>query len=117
MSKTEGFGKSKRAQRWTAAEARDVVERWRGSGHSAAAFAAEHRISASRLWYWSKQLEQQEPNGVPQFVAVGVRAEANAVHAVEIGLGGLTLRVREGADPGFIARLVSALQRGGTQSC
>ena len=53
MSETERSGKSKRAKRWTAVEAREVVERWRGSGQSAAAFAAQHRISAARLSYWS----------------------------------------------------------------
>jgi transposase-like protein len=117
MSETERSGKSKRAQRWTAAKGREVVERWRGSGQSAAAFALQHGISASRLSYWSKQFEQQESNGTPQFVAVAVRAERSSVHAVEIGLGDLMLRVHEGADPGFIAQLVSALQCGRTQRC
>ena len=58
MGETERSGKRKRAARWTPSEAREVVERWRGSGQSAAAFAAQHRISASRLSYWSKQLER-----------------------------------------------------------
>ena len=117
MSETERSGKSKRAKRWTAAEAREVVERWRGSGQSAAAFAAQHRISAARLSYWSKQLELQASEDAPQFVAVAVPAAASAVHAVEIAVGGLTLRVREGANAGFVAQLVTALQRRSAQPC
>ena len=115
MSETERSGKSKRAKRWTAAEAREVVERWRGSGQSAAAFAAQQRISAARLSYWSKQLEHG-CGDAPQFVAVAV-PDASAAHAVEIAIGGLTLRVREGADAGFVAQLVTALQRRSAQSC
>ena len=117
MSETERSGKSKRAQRWTAAEAREVVERWRGSGQSAAAFAAQHRISATRLSYWSKQLELRGSEGSPQFVAVAVPADPSGAHAVEIAVGALTLRVQAGADPSFIAQLVTALQRRSTQPC
>jgi hypothetical protein len=117
MSETERRTKRKRAKRWTPAEAREVVERWRRSGQGAAAFAAQQQISATRLSYWSKQLELQGVEDAPQFVAVGVPAEASRVHAVEIALAGLTLRVRDGADPGFIAQLVSALQRRDEQPC
>lgn len=117
MRQTECSGKSKRAKRWTAAEAREIMERWRGSGQSAVAFAAQHRISAARLSYWSKQLELQRSEDAPQFVAVAVPAAASAAHAVEIAVGGLTLRVREGADAGFVAQLVAALRRGSTQPC
>jgi len=117
MSETERSKKNRRAQRWTRAEAREVVERWRRSGQSAAAFAAQQQISATRLSYWSKQLALRGGDDSPQFVAVAVPAEVSPVHAVEIALGGLTLRVRDGADPGFIAQLVSALQRRGEQPC
>jgi hypothetical protein len=113
MSET---GKRKRATRWTPAQGREVVERWRGSGQSAAAFGAQHHISTSRLWYWSKQLELQRDTA-PQFVAVSVPAETGSVHAVEIVVSGLTVRVREGADASFVAQLVSALQRGSAAPC
>jgi hypothetical protein len=109
MSETERSGKRKRAKRWSAAEAREVVKRWRESGQSAAAFASEQHISATRLAYWSKQLELQAEQS-PQFVAVTMPAEPSTMHRVEIAVGGLTLRVREGVGAGFIAQLVSALQ-------
>lgn len=116
MSETERSGR-KRAKRWSSAEAREVVERWRRSGQSAAAFAAQHRVSAARLSYWSKQLELRGAEAGPEFVAVAVPADASAPHAVEIAVGALTLRVREGADAGFVALLVAALQRRSTPPC
>jgi hypothetical protein len=116
MSETERSGKSKRSKRWTAEQAREVVERWRGSGQSAATFAAQQHIHVSRLSYWSKQLELQEDEPA-QFVAVSVPAETSAVHAIELEVNGLTLRVREGADVRFVAQLVSALQRRSITPC
>ena len=116
MTETERTGKSKRAERWTAAQAREVIERWRGSGQTAAAFAAQHRISPTRLSYWAKQLEL-EADASPQFVAVDVPVEPMAMHAVEIQVGGLTVRVREGVDTRFIVQLVSALQQRGITAC
>ena len=114
MSETDRLRKNTRAKRWTRREARDAVERWRGSGQSAAAFAAQHDVSASRLSYWSKQLTlQAEPSA--QFVAVALPAQPSAAATVEIVMGGLMLRVAEGADTRFIAQLVSALR--GTQPC
>ena len=117
MSETERSGKSKRANRWTSAQAREVIERWRGSGQSAAAFAAQHRISATRLSYWSKQLGLEADGLSPQFVTVDMPAMPSAVHAVEIEVGGLTVRVREGADTRFVVQLVSALQHRNVPSC
>ena len=109
MSEIRRSGSGKRAKRWTKAEAREVVTRWKGSRQSATGFATQHHLSASRLSYWSKRLDLQAAES-PQFVAVAVGPETSATHAVEIAIGGLTLRVREGVDTGFVAQLVSALQ-------
>lgn len=116
MSETERSGKSRYAQRWTAAQASEFVERWRASGQSAATFAAQHAVSASRLTYWSKQLETQGDE-TPQFVAVTMPAATRSVHVVDVEVNGLTVRVREGADAAFVVQLICALQRGSTQPC
>jgi hypothetical protein len=44
-------------------------------------------------------------------------AEPSTVHMIEIAVGGLTLRVREGVGAGFIAQLVSALRDRSAQPC
>jgi len=43
---------------WRAADARVVVEAWRRSGRSLAAFARQHGVSARRLAYWRTQLDR-----------------------------------------------------------
>jgi len=116
MSETPRLGKKDgRANRWTAGYARAVVERWRASGQSAVAFAAQHGINASRLSYWSKQIEQPQGEAAATFIAVPVEA-ANASRAVEIVVGGLIVRVREGVDARYVAQLVNAL-RSAAQPC
>lgn len=114
MSETERSGRY--AQRWTTVQAREFVERWKASGQSAAAFATQHAVSASRLTYWSKQLETQADEA-PQFVSVAMPTAARSGHVVDVEVSGLTVRVREGADAAFVAQLICALQRGSTQPC
>ena len=56
MSKSE-TDKKQRSKHWKMDQAREFIGQWRSSGKSATAFAAEHGFSATRLSYWSKQLE------------------------------------------------------------
>ena len=114
MSEAERSGKSGRAKRWTADEARAVIEQWRSSGQTAAAFSAQRRISATRLAYWSKQLEQADSTPPAQFVAVTVPSAAGLI---EIEVGQVTLRVRADVDTRYVVQLVAALQAGGVHRC
>jgi hypothetical protein len=109
-------GNHRRAKRWTTEHARGVVARWRASGKSATGFAAEQGITATRLSYWAKQIEQVK---APEFVAVSV-PESHVTPsraAIEIELGGLTLRVYESVDELYVARLIAALQARGCARC
>ena len=108
-----------RGSNWSAEEAATVVVRWRRSGLSAGAFAEREGISTSRLWYWSKRLSK--PNTV-SFVPVTMR-DANGdpgpqrrQDVIELEVGGVTVRVREGLDDERIARLCAALS-GMARSC
>jgi hypothetical protein len=71
MSKSEQDQK-RRGKRWTLAQARQVVEQWQSSGKSGVVFAAEQGFSATRLSYWSKQIEAAASRA-PKFVAVSDR--------------------------------------------
>lgn len=119
MSKSERDQKQ-RGKRWTLAQARQVFEQWQASGKSAAAFAAEHDFSATRLAYWTKQIETVAPKG-PRFVAVPIAARipttSRGARGVEIEVDGLTLRVGDDADVRYVARLVAALQTRGGERC
>ena len=41
---------------WTDDEAQVVLDEWRRSGDSIAAFARKHGVTASRLYWWKKRL-------------------------------------------------------------
>jgi hypothetical protein len=117
MSEAERSFRNRRAKRWTSAQAREVIERWRASGQTAAAFATQQRISATRLSYWSKQLEQREVEP-PQLVAVPISASRPpaARATIEIEVAGLILRVREDVDARYLVQLIAALRdRGGVR--
>ena len=118
MSETLRSGKRDgRAARWSADYARTVVDQWKASGQSAVAFAAQHGIHASRLSYWSKQLEpSQDGPTATTFVAVPVEASAAPSGAVEIEVDGVVVRLREGTDARYVVQLVRAL-RSTAQRC
>jgi hypothetical protein len=94
MSKSERDRK-RRSKRWTLGQARQIVEQWQASGKSAVAFAAEQGFSATRLSYWTKQIEAVAPKA-PRFVAVPISARipttSRGALGVEIDVDGLTLR-------------------------
>jgi hypothetical protein len=117
MSDTQSSGtKDGRASRWTATQARAVIEQWKASGQSAAAFATQHGFQVGRLAYWSKQLEYAEHDATAAFVAVPMEA-TSASASIEIELDGqLTIRIPEGADTRYIVQLVAAL-RSRAQPC
>ena len=122
MSKSEQDRK-RRGKRWTLGQARQVMEQWRASGKSAVAFAAEQGFSATRLSYWTKQIEAVARKA-PRFVAVPINARnpttsrgARGALGVEIEVDGLTLRVDDNVDVRYVAQLVAALQTRGAERC
>lgn len=119
MSETGRGGKRVRAARWTAIEARAVIEEWKTSGQSAVAFAQERGISATRLSYWSKQLAEEMVEATPRFVSVAVPSARDATTGatMEIEFGGVIMRVREDIDARTIVQLVTALHGRGCDRC
>jgi len=78
-----------RGSYWRAADARVVVEAWRRSGRSLAAFARQHGVSPQRLTYFREQLEAGPTGEAVAFHPVQVvpaRAET-APAAIEVRLG------------------------------
>jgi len=45
------------AATWTEGEARAVLDEWKRSGKSMAAFARHHGLTAPRLYWWRKKLQ------------------------------------------------------------
>jgi hypothetical protein len=120
MGKRRAGGPLRKAgwQQWTADEARQVVEAWRASGLSLAAFARERGLIAERVRWWSKRLGDWGPakgEEVLQFAPVVVR-DLRPIAATPGG--GVSLRLAGGvvievADVATVpAAWVSALVKG-----
>ena len=64
------------------------MREWQDSGLSAVQFAAQRRITATRLSYWEERLGQKAA-GTASFVAVPLSSQ----HAVELEHRGVTVRL------------------------
>jgi len=95
---------------WRGVDAERMLEAWRRSGQSAAAFAREHGLSAARLLRWRARLE---PTVAPAFHPVRVvgRGRPSPITSarpepLELELrGGCRIRVPAGFDPAQLEEL------------
>jgi len=95
-----------------------LVAQFEGSGKSRKEFAAEAGIGLPIFQYWLYKLRRERDArvvrkaAVPEvrLVPVTVRARAAAPVRLELRMAGLRIRVPVGADPGYVARLATALR-------
>ena len=88
---------------------RDLIDRWKASGESVAAFCAAHRVSQATFYSWRKRLAtgtRRTTRPAPAFAPVRVVPDPTA----EVVLpNGLILRIPATTEPAAVARLVAAL--------
>jgi len=104
---------------------RALVESWRASGLTGAAFCRQRNLRPQRLHYWRERLgypmrivrtgspRTADVPSAPEssgFVQVVVHAPASAPTDVEIVVGDVVIRIRPGFDPVMLRSLVSALR-------
>src|SRR5262245_50961077 len=91
---------------------RDLIDRWKVSGQSIAAFCAASHVSQATFYAWRKRLAaraRSTARPAPAFAAVRVVPDAT----VEVILPtGLLVRVPIGTNPVVIARLIAAFGGG-----
>ena len=112
-------------------QGRALVDDWRQSGLSRAAYARQHRIGAHLLTYWEKKflpsvgaresLSTNQPEAgdaanafvqVPLPMAVSSRPPPSTASPIEIRLvGGALVRVSSGVDPDLLGVVVQTLMR------
>ena len=112
-------------------QGRALVDDWRQSGLSRAAYARQHRIGAHLLTYWEKKIlplaRSREPIStlhpevadpanafvqVPLPMAVSSRPTPPTASPIEIRLvGGALVRVSSGVDPDLLGVVVQTLMR------
>jgi hypothetical protein len=87
---------------------RERVGQWRASGISIASYAAQLSYPADRLRYWAQRLRREE-RAAP-LIAVQVQPSAST-SAIELrGPSGWSLRLDAGADPAWLAAVLSGLR-------
>jgi hypothetical protein len=96
---------------WTEADARRVLDEWRQSGQSIAAFARERHMSAPRLYWWRKRLPTSLV-GAPlvSLVPAKIVARSEAVAIVIRMPSGVAIEVAS-ASPRWIAAIITELER------
>ena len=103
---------------------RALVEAWRASGLTGAAYCRAHNIRPQRLHYWRERLGypikvmgDRTPMAHPQpstpatgFVQVVVDRTAPSTTAVDIVVGGAIIRVQPGFDASLLRSVIEALR-------
>ena len=102
---------------------RTLVEAWRSSGLSGAAFCRQHHLRAQRLHYWRERLgypvrvisDRRRPPASPPpttdgfvQVVVGTAVPTPTSH-VDIVVGDAVVRVRTGFDAALLREVVRAM--------
>jgi transposase-like protein len=97
---------------WTEDDARAVVEEWRRSGETIAAFARRHSMSAWRLYSWRKKLRTEaKPRAVPTLSLVPASIVAVSGATLTLRLPGEVSIEVANASPSWVATLVAELTR------
>jgi hypothetical protein len=110
----------RRGTRWSADDAREILDEWATSGESLHAFAKGRGLLPQRLWWWQKRLagtrgrvsDRAAIATAPAFLPVTVRSvEAEPILARVETADGLRveLRVLDSASAAWVASLVKAL--------
>ncbi len=115
-TEVDEIGRIARRPYWREADARRVVEAWRASEASAAAFARRYQLDARRILRWAKDLDSALHPAAVEFHPVRVVDRSDARSAcveppiVEIVLvGGERIRVPSGVDPADLRRILDVV--------
>jgi transposase-like protein len=97
---------------WTDDDARAVLEEWRRSGDSIAAFARRHSVPAWRLYSWREKLRTTaKPGAAPTLTLVPASIVAVSGATLTLRLPGEVSIDIANASPSWVATLVAELTR------
>ncbi len=89
-----------------------LVQEWKVSGATAATFARTRSVSKSSLFFWSSVFKREESQKMPtRILPVQVIGAVEARPAeLELAVGTVRIRFKDGASPQYVAALAKALQ-------
>ena len=85
-----------------------IVEEFERSGLSHEVFCAQQRLNVGSFRGWLYRLRSGSPRLLP--VRVGPPSASGDEDLVEVASGGVTVRLRSGVGPSYVAELVSRLR-------
>lgn len=94
---------------WSNDDARFLLDEWRRSGETLAAFSRRHGIAPPRLYWWKKKLGPVVATARPALVPAAIVSESVVQLTIRLP-GELTIEVAD-ASPSFIAAIVAELTR------
>jgi hypothetical protein len=97
---------------WTDDDARYLLDEWRRSGDTLAAFARKHGFAPSRLYWWKKKVEPS-PRSVPLSLVPATIVSESGVRLTIRLPGEVTIEVAD-ASPNLVAAIVAKLTRSAT---
>ena len=98
------------SERRSRAQWKRIVRQWKSSGQSAKAFAAEHELNPSTLYWWSRHLKREALVDKPvSFVPVEITQVASSA-VITLELSATRMHVPVGADIAYVTSLLSALR-------
>ncbi len=113
---TQGQFAELQERRWTAADARVILEAQARSGMSLSAFARRHGLSDKRIYSWRKQLStmpESKPSPEVSFAPVVVTGAGNAAVAMVVRAGEMEVEVIDPSrvDPAWLVEFFSVVGR------
>ena len=93
---------------WREADARRVLDAWRATGSSMAAFARASGLPVERIRRWRRRLEGADEEA-PRFVQLVVADRQQPAPSIKVHLDGVTIEVPPGFDEDTLLRVVDLL--------
>ena len=95
-----------------------IIERYAGSGLSAAAFCREHCINLNRFYWWRRRFHRTDQRQIPNSTSTGflelVSCSKQPESGIRIRLGeDLSIEVDQGFDPLTLRGVIETLCRSG----
>jgi transposase-like protein len=100
--------KNTTARSYTDLEREELIEQWKQSGQSKAAFCKELSVSYCSFNDWIKRKHKKEKSGKPSFVPLKIKTSSQTNFATLISRSGLTVNLHQPVASSYLLALLKA---------